>query len=72
MTPTATTAARWTGWHRPSKRTAWVKLVEAADYQDCWGLLLDATSTRPGGESVVVGSGVDPNRGASRQRRPTT
>jgi hypothetical protein len=68
MNATTTTATRWAGWHRPTKHAAWLRLVDAEDYSDCWSRLLDATADKRGGESIVVAAGTDPNRGASRSK----
>jgi hypothetical protein len=67
MTTTATAPA-WIGWHRASKRAAWVRTVEGTDYGDTWSALLDAVAGRPGGECLVLAADTDANQGASQRK----
>jgi hypothetical protein len=52
------------GWHRPGSRGKWFAVVEAASDGDCWRQLLQIR----GGDKLVLGAGLDPNRMTPRRR----
>jgi hypothetical protein len=63
-----TTAPRYFGYWRRNRWAPWQRLVEAPTYDDAWGKLLEAVSTRPVGETLVSQQ-ADLDRGAGKPRR---
>jgi hypothetical protein len=56
--------AKWAGWHRPGRRTRWLRVVEGTD-EDAVRTALHAK--RSGGDFYVGPVGTDPNRRAILQ-----